>query len=75
MLSVNQIEFKSNKSFTYDVKYIKNLNRSNSLYLVSNNLDAYIEKSGENKYLILVSKDKNRKAFENYTEVWEDIKD
>ena len=30
----------------YDIKYIKNLNCLNSLYLAFNNLDAYIEKSG-----------------------------
>ena len=42
----------------YDIKYIKNLSRLNILYLVFNNLDAYIEKSGENKYLILFQQKK-----------------
>ena len=40
----------------YDIKYIKNLNSLNSLYPVFNNLDAYIEKSGENRYLIFARK-------------------
>ena len=65
LLTIDKVSFESNKSIIYDIKYIKNLNSSNSLYLVFNNLDAYIEKSGENKYLILASKDKNKSALEN----------
>ena len=41
-----------------DIKYIKNLNSLNSLYIVFNDLDAYIEKSGENRYLIFASTEK-----------------
>ena len=44
LLNIDQIAFKNNDSIIYDIKYIKNLNGSNSLYLVFNNLDAYIEK-------------------------------
>ena len=40
-----------------------------------NNLDAYIEKSGENRYLIFASTDKNKKVSENYTELWDEIKE
>ena len=50
----------------YDIKYIKNLNSLNTLYLVFNNLDAYIEKSGENRYLIFVSTEKNKIMLKNY---------
>ena len=46
LLNIDHIAFKSNDSIIYEIKYIKNLNSSNSLYLVFNNLDAYIEKSG-----------------------------
>ena len=55
LLNIDQIALKSNGTITYDIKYIKNLNGSNSLYLDFNNLDVYIEKSGGNKYLILAS--------------------
>ena len=55
LLNIDQIAFKRNDSIIYDIKYIKNLNGSNSLYLVFNNLDAYIEKSDENKYLVFAS--------------------
>ena len=34
LLNIDQIAFKSNDTIIYDIKYIKNLNGSNSLYLV-----------------------------------------
>ena len=74
LLNVDSLKFKSNDSISYDIKYIKNLNSSNSLYLVFNNLDPYIEKSGENKYLIFASTDKNGIDLEDYTEIWNEIK-
>ena len=40
LLNVDSIEFKSNDGIIYDIKYIKNLNRSNPLFLVFKNLDA-----------------------------------
>ena len=58
----------------YDITYIENLN-PDSLYLVFNNLDAYIEKSGENRYLIFASTDKNKIVLENYTELYDEIKE
>ena len=45
LLNVDSIEFKSNNSIIYEIKYIKNLNSSNSIHLIFNNLDAYIEKT------------------------------
>ena len=59
LLNIDQLLFGNNKLIAYNIEYIKNLNDSNSLYLVFNNSDAYIEKSGENKYLIFASTDKN----------------
>ena len=75
LLSIDKISFKSTDSVIYDIKHFKNLDSSNSLYLVFNNLDAYIEKSDKNKYLIFTSTDKNRKALENYTKLWSEIKE
>ena len=51
LLNIDEISFKSNELIMYDIKYIKNLNSLNTLCLVFNNLDAYIEKSGENRKL------------------------
>ena len=74
MLNIDQVSFESDKFIIYDIKYIKDLNISNFLYLIFNNLDKYIEKSGENKYLIFASTGKNGKALESYAEVWDEIK-
>ena len=77
----DQVSFKkSTDCFIYCIEYFKNLYGSNSLYLVFNNVDAYIEcnsteEKKENKYLIFASTDKNREALENYTELWDEIKD
>ena len=55
LLNIDEVSFESDKLVMYDIKYITNLNSLNTLYLVFNNLDAYIEKSGENRYLIFAS--------------------
>ena len=75
LLNIDEILFESDELIMYDIKYIKNLNSSDSLYLVFNNLDAYIGKSGENRYLIFASTEKNKIMFENYTELWDEIKE
>ena len=59
LLNIDQVLFESDKLSMYDIKYIKDLNSSNSFYLVLSNLNAYIEKSGENRYLTFASTDKN----------------
>ena len=56
LLSIDQISFKSNYCVIYDIKYLKNLDSSNSLYLVFNDVDAYIEKYNENKCLVFAKK-------------------
>ena len=46
LLNIDEVLFESNELIIYDIKYIKNLNSADYLYLAFNNLDAYIEKSG-----------------------------
>ena len=75
LLNIDEVLFESDELVMYDIKYIKNLNSSDSLYLVFNNLDAYIEKSGENRYLIFASTEKNTIMLKNYTELWDEIKE
>ena len=75
LLNIDHLSFENDDSVIYDIKYFKHLDSSNSLYLVFNNLDAYIEKSAENKDLVFASTDKKRKALENYTELWNEIKE
>ena len=48
--------------------------------LIFNDVDAYIkynptEDDSETKYLVFASTDKNKKALENYTELWDEVKD
>ena len=52
LLSIEQISFKSTDSVIYDIKYFKNFDSANSIYLIFDNVDGYIEESNENKYLI-----------------------
>ena len=75
LLNIDEASFKSDELVMYDIKYIKNWSSLNYLYLVFNNLDACIEKSGENKFLIFSSTEKNKMMLKNYTEVWDEIKE
>ena len=70
-LNIDGVSFKNDELVMYDIKYIKNLNSLNTLYLVFNNLDAYIEKSSENRYLIFASTEKNKIMLKNDTELWD----
>ena len=57
----------------YDIKYVKNLNKMDNLYLVFNDLDVMFRKSSKNKYLIFSSTEKNKAVLENYTEIFDEI--
>ena len=59
LLNIDQVSFENNESVIYEIEYFKNLDSLNFLYFAFNNLDAYIEKSDENKYLIFAVTDKN----------------
>ena len=54
VLNIDKKSFKSDELIIYDIKYIKNLNSLNTLYLAFNNLDEYIEKRSESRSLIFV---------------------
>ena len=75
LLNIDEASFKRDELVMYDIKYIKNWSSLNYLYLVFNNLDAYIEKSGENKFLIFSSTEQNKMMLKNHTEVWDEIKE
>ena len=46
------------------------INSVNSLYLITDKVDVYIEESNGNKYLTLVFSDKNKEELIKYTEIW-----
>ena len=76
LLSIDQVSFKkSTDCVIYFIEYFKNIDSSNSLYLVFNNVDAYIEEYNEDKYLVFALTDKSKEALENYTELSDEIKD
>ena len=81
LLSTDKISFKSIDAVTYHIKCIKmksldhvNIDCENSLYLVFNNVDGYIENVNENKYLVFASTDKNKEILEKYTKLWNEVK-
>ena len=71
---IDLITFKSNGLIIYDTKYIKYFNGSNSLYLFFNTLDAYIEKDGEDKYLVIAKTHNNGSVLGKYTKIWNEIR-
>ena len=75
LLNIDEVPFRGDELIMYDIKYIKNLNRLNTLYLVFNNLDGYFKKSGEDKYLFCASTGKNRIMLVNYAELFDEIKE
>ena len=68
LLSINRMPFTSTDCIIYDI-FFKNLDAVNSLYLVFNNVDPYIEEYNEDKYLIFALTGKNKEPLENYTEL------
>ena len=75
LLDIDMITFKSNDLIIYHVKYINNLESSNSLYLDFNNLDAYIGENGEDKYLVIAITHNNGSFLGKDTEIWNKIRE
>ena len=81
LLSINKISFEKNTDCViYEIEYFKNLYSKNSLYLIFDNVDEYIEYNpteddSETKYLVFPFTNKNREALENYTQLWDESKD
>ena len=56
-----------------DSDYVK-INSVNPLYLIINKVNGYFEEISGNKYIVLVSTDKNKEVLTKYTELWDGIK-
>ena len=81
LLGINKILFISTDAVIYNIKYITmksldhvNIDGENSLYLIFNNVDGYLEESNGDKYLGFASTDKNKEVLKKYTEIWDEIK-
>ena len=85
LLSIDKLSFKTTDAVIYHIEYItmkslgnENIDHVNSLYLIFNNEDGYIEcnstkESNEYKYLILASTEKNKEVLEKYKKLWDKI--
>ena len=62
------------KNLHQNLSYLK-INSVNTLYFITDKVDGYIKESNGNKYLTLVSTDKNKDTLKKYTELWDKIKD
>ena len=66
----------------YNIGYItikkigdcENIYSVNSLYLLINHSNGYLEEKGVNKYLIFDSTDENKELLKKYNDVWNGIK-
>ena len=81
LLGIDKISFKITDTVINYIEFItmKSLDNENSLYLIFNNVDVYIEcnsaeESNEDKYLIFASTGKNKEVLKKYTKVWYEIK-
>ena len=57
-----------------DLKYAK-INSVNSLYLIFNKVNGYVEEISGNKYLTLVLTNENKEKIKKYEELWSKIRD
>ena len=70
LLNINKASFEENTNCViYEIEYFNIFDSRNSLYLIFNNVDAYIEYNpiedgSESKYLVFPFTDKNREALE-----------
>ena len=72
LLDIRKLSSKTTDSVIYRIKYINhvNIDFKNSLYLIFNNVDGYIEEENSgNKYLIIASVDKNKEVLTKHTEL------
>ena len=73
--SISKTSFEKNADCAiYEIEYLKSLDSENSLYLIFNSVDAYIEYNptdgdSETKYLVFPFAYQNREGLENYTEL------
>ena len=66
LFNIDKIPFKNTRAVIYDIEYIRvNIHNKNSLCLIFNNIDRYIRKTNEHKYLIFAPTGKNKEVFKN----------
>ena len=56
----------------FEISYCQ---KSNTLYIVFNNIECIFGKIGINKYLVICENNKNEKMLKNYTTITDELKD
>ena len=81
LLSINKKHIKNTDVVAHEIKYIttQNINNQNihnelPYCLSFNDVDTYIIKENENKYLIITLTENNRKMLDMYKKCWSKIK-
>ena len=75
LVSINQISFINDNAVNYEIEYSKDYDDAYPMYLIFNDVDAYFELVGENKYLVFVPTDKNKRVLENLKKLWNEVKE
>ena len=79
LLRIDKKSYKNNNIYYIgyitikDTDYV-NIHRVNPLKFIIDKTDGYIEESNGDKYLTLVSNDKNKEVLTKYTKLWNKIK-
>ena len=72
MLLINEITTFNSGSTIFEISYYQ---KSNTLYIVFNNIECIFGKIGINKYLLICENNKNKKMLKNYTTITDELKD
>ena len=72
LLLINEITTFNSGSTMFEINYCE---KSNTPYIVFNNIECIFRKSGINKYLVICENNKNEKMLSNYTKIIDELKD
>ena len=71
LLSINEITVFNSGSTFCGIHYCE---KSNTPYIIFNNVKCIFRKNGENKYLIICESRKNKEMLKSYTKIFDEIK-
>ena len=80
LLKVDKKSYKNTGIYNIEYITIKKIDHyekiysANSLYLITGEVDGFIEEKNGSQYLVFDSTDENKEVFKKYTELWNEIK-
>ena len=75
LVSVNQLSFINDDAVSYEIEYSKDYDDTYPLYLVFNDVDAYLSCVDGEKHLVFAPADKKERVLENYKKLWNEVKE